>query len=194
MTSKYESLLHAKQKKLIVNFSRPFEPGTFTGYVLDVAPKFFLLASLNEALEFEHYTCLRVADVRSLQLPAKYAAFYTKARKLRGDKIPKRIKVDLTDAGSILRSLASSVVTVHLEQVAPDTCNIGVVTGAGKNDFELREIQPGARWSKRPTYHRLKEITRIDLPGPYERALLLVGGPPPTSTAKMKALGIHLGE
>ncbi len=184
MASKYESLLQAKQKKLIVQFSRPFEPGTFTGYVLYVAPKFFLLASLNEAFEFEQYTCLRVADVRSLQVPAKYAAFYTKARKLRGDKMPKGIKVDLTDAGSILCSLAPSVVTVHFERINPDSCNIGVATGAGKNDFEFWNIGPDAKWETRPTYFRLNEITRIDLPGPYERALLSVGVPPPTSTAK----------
>jgi len=184
MTSKYESLLHAKQKKQIVRFSRPFEPGTFLGYVLDVAPKFFLFASLSEAFEFEQYTCLHVADVRSLQLPAKYAEFYSKARKLRGDKMPKRIKVDLTNASSILASFAPSVVTIHFERVTPDSCNIGIATGAGGNDFEFWNIGPDAKWYKQPEYFRLNEITRIDLPGPYERALLLVGGPPPTSTAK----------
>jgi hypothetical protein len=179
MTSKHKKLLHAKQQKLIVNFSRRFEPGTFTGYVLDVGLKFFLLASLNEALEFEQYTCLRVADVRTLRVPAKYAAFYTKARKLRGDKMPKRIKVDLTGASSILRSFAPSLVTIHFENVAPDSCNIGIATSDNGIDFELWQIRPDAKWEKRPTYFRLDEITRVDLPGPYERTLLLVGGPLP---------------
>lgn len=180
MTSKYKSLLHAKRKKLIVQFSRPYEPGTFTGYVLDVAPRFFLLASLNEAFEFEHYTCLRVADVRSLQVPAKYHAVYSKARKLRGDKMPKRIKADLANASCILRSFETSIVTIHFERVAPDSCNIGVTTGISKTGFELLNIGPDAKWRTRPEYFRLNEITRIDLPGPYERALLLVAGPPPT--------------
>ena len=42
----------------------------------------------------------------------------------------------------------------------------------------MLEIDPSAQWETEPTYYRLKEITRIDLPGPYENALLAVGGYP----------------
>ena len=70
--SKLETQLReAKSRKFIIQFSRPFEPGTFTGYVMDVRPKFFLLASLDDAIQFEQYTCLRIADIRRLEAPAK---------------------------------------------------------------------------------------------------------------------------
>jgi hypothetical protein len=107
------TLTTAQHKKLIVKFSRPFEPGTFTGYVMAVGAKFFLLAVLDDGLQFESYTCLRIADVQHLEAPAKHEALYKAARKLRGDKLPRKIKVNLTDAVSILRTLHPSVVTIH---------------------------------------------------------------------------------
>lgn len=171
-------LLTAQKKKLIVRFSRPFESGTFTGYVIDIGPKFFLLASLNESLELENYTCLRTKDVRRLQCPAKYAEFYRAVRAKRGDKMPRKIKLDLTDSSSILESASPSLVTIHREKHSPDTCNIGYGISADKTTFEMIEIGPDAQWDSKPGYFRFKQITRIDLPGPYERALLLVGGFP----------------
>ena len=115
-------LLTAKQQRLIVQFSRPFEPGTFAGYVIDVGPAFFLFASLDDGFVFDNYICLRLVDVRRLECPAKHAQFYAKVRKLRGDKFPRKIKVDLADRISILDSVNRSLVTLHRKQVNPDTC------------------------------------------------------------------------
>jgi hypothetical protein len=173
-----EQLLTAKQKKLIVQFSRPFEPGTFDGYVIGVGPAFFLLASLNDGFEFDQYALLRLADIRHLECPAEHAEFYKKVRKLRGDKFPARIKIDLTDTLSILDSVNTSLVTLHREQVDPDTCRIGYILSRSNTALVLLEIEPGAKWATEPTYIRINQITRIDLPGPYERALLLAGGDP----------------
>jgi hypothetical protein len=173
-----EQLLTAKQKKLVVQFSRPFEPGTFTGYAIDVGPAFFLLASLNDGFEFEQYACLRLADVRHLESPAKRAKFYTKVRQLRGDKLPLKIKINLADRISILDSVHRSLVTVHREQVDPDTCKIGYMLSRSKTVLELLEIHPDAQWESEPTYVQINQITRIDLPGRYERALLSAGGEP----------------
>src|SRR5580692_7921363 len=91
-----KTLRTAQQKKLIVTFARPFELGTFTGYVLDAGLRFFLLAALSDGFEFEQYTFIRVADVRRLQCPAKHAKFYADARWIRRDKMPPKINVNLT--------------------------------------------------------------------------------------------------
>ena len=173
-----EQLLAAKQKKWIVQFSRPFEPGTFTGYVIDIGPKFFLLASFDDGFEFEEYTLLRIVDIRRLECPANYTQFYAKVRQLRGDKPPARIKIDLADTLSILDSLHNSLVTLHRELVDPDTCEIGYMLSRGKTVVELLEIDPNAQWESEPTYLQINQLTRIDLPGPYEKALLLAGGKP----------------
>ncbi len=172
-------LTDAMNKKHIVNFARPFEPGTFTGYVLDVGAKFFLLASIDDGFEFEQYSVLRVADVRRLQSPAKYESFYKAARRLRGDKMPRRIKVDLTNQRSVVHSVSAHLLTVHFEMASPDTCNIGRLINSDSTGFELLEIAPGAKWDKKPRYFRFAGVTRIDLPGRYEKALLLVGGEGP---------------
>jgi hypothetical protein len=166
------------RRKVIVKFVRPLEKGSLTGYVLDIGKTFFLFAVLDDGLEFEHYSCLRIADVRSLESPAAHEAFYKAVRKKRGDKVPKKIRVDLTNALSILRTLHPSLVTVHRERVAPDTCIIGRTTSDNGIDFEFLEIDPYAQWNSEPTYYRINQVTRVDLPGLYERALMLVGGEP----------------
>jgi hypothetical protein len=178
--SKIAAQLHEAQiKKLIIRFARPFEGGTFTGYVLDVGAKFFLFAVLNDGLQFEQYTCLRTTDVRSLESPAKREPFYKATRRLRKDKITAKIKVNLTSPATILRTLHPSVVTVHREMISPGTCTIGRITNDNNVNFEMLEIDPDAKWDSEPSYYRLNQITRVDLPGPYEKALLLVGGDAP---------------
>ena len=178
-----EQLLTAKHKKLVVKFGRPYEQRNFTGYVLDVGSGFFLLASLGEGLEFEQFTCLKIADIRHLQCPAANARFYTKVRKLRGDKLPAKPKADLTDQVSVLDSLHRSLVTIYREQVNPNACHIGYVLSRSKTVVQLFEIDPDAAWETEPSYYRINQITRIDLPGPYEQALLAVGGEPRLQSA-----------
>jgi hypothetical protein len=178
-----KQLLTAKQKKLIVNFRRPFEPGTFTGYVIGVGPAFFLLASLGEGFEFEQYTCLRIADIRGIECPAEHTLFYTKVRELRRDKFPFKLKVNLADRISILDSLHRSLVTLYREQVDPNACNIGYLLSRSKTVVQLVEINPDAKWESEPSYFPINQITRIDMPGPYERALLSVGGEPRIRTS-----------
>ena len=178
VTDRASLLRTAQRKKLIIKFARPFEPGTFTGYVLGVGPKFFLFASLSDGFEFEQYSCLRISDVRQLELPAKQAAFYTAVRKIRNDEMPPKIKVNLTDASSILHSTHHSLLTIYREQIDPGVCSIGKIMSFDKTYLKFLEIDPDAEWDSAPSYYRLNQITRIDLPGPYEKALLLIGGEP----------------
>jgi hypothetical protein len=173
-----EQLEAALKDTSIIQFSRPFEQGTLCGYVQSIGTKFFLFALLNDGFEFVSHTCLRIRDVKDLQAPAKHEAFYKAVRKKRHDKAPPKIDVDLTDAASILRTLHPSVVTIHREKIRPGKCIIGRTMYDDGPDFEFLEISPDAKWETKPTYYRLKEITRIDLPGLYEKALLLVGGEP----------------
>ncbi|MGB6724250.1 MAG: hypothetical protein WBE74_00015, partial [Terracidiphilus sp.] len=76
-------------KKVLVQFTRSVEEGSIMGYVLAVGPRFFLLALVDENIRFNGFQCLRLQDVRNLQVPAKYAAFVEAALKLRGERRPR---------------------------------------------------------------------------------------------------------
>jgi hypothetical protein len=173
-----ESLDRSLRKKWVVQFARPFESGTLSGYVLGVGSEFFLLGLLNDGFEFQQYVCVRLKDVRRLEAPANRTRFYQKVRKLRGDKIPKRLALDLTNSASMVRSAMPSVLTIYQEKVRPGTCVIGYAVSTDDKNLEFLTIDPDAEWDSKPGYYRFKDITRIDLPGPYEQALLLAGGYP----------------
>jgi hypothetical protein len=177
-------LLRARREKLLVKFSRPFEPGSFTGYVLDVGPKFFLLSVKgNDGERFNGYSCLRVEDVRGLEVPHPYASFHEAAQKKLGERRPRKPSISLGSLVDLIGSAARQfpLVTIHRERVDPKVCYIGRVFGIGREHVTLLEIGPDARWEKTPRTYRQQEITRVDFGGEYEKALYLVGGEPPKS-------------
>ncbi len=146
------------------------------GYVLAVGPRFFLLALVDENIRFNGFQCLRLQDVRNLQVPAKYAAFVEAALKLRGERRPRIPTVVVDSVQELLRtaSRAFPVITIHREKVAPDVCHIGRVVAVSDSEVSLLEIGPDARWDDEALSYRTKEITRVDFAGDYEQALTLV--------------------
>lgn len=173
-------LIEAQGEALLVKFARPFEPGTFEGYVLDVGPQFFLLLVVREDMRFNGFSCLRIADVRRLQSPAKYSAFAEAALRKRGEHLAEKPDIDLSDVSNLLRTAnaAFPMVTIHRERVDPEVCHIGRVASINNGTVSLLEIGADAVWETELTPYRLREITRIDFGGGYEEALHLVGGSP----------------
>ena len=173
-------LIHARGQSVFVKFERPFEPGTFEGYVLDVGPQFFLLAVVREDMRFDGFSCLRIADVRRLQAPAKYAAFAEAALRKRGEYLAEKPTIDLSNISNLLRSadVLFPLITIHRERVDPDVCHIGRVATINNSTVSLLEIGPDAAWDSELCSYKLREITRVDFGGGYEEALHLVGGHP----------------
>ncbi|HWX53858.1 MAG TPA: hypothetical protein VN176_04625 [Verrucomicrobiae bacterium] len=178
--TKRAQLKLALRGKHLVKFTRPFEPGSVDGYVLAIGPRFFLLSLVEDAAWFNGFQCLRLSDVRELQVPAKGTAFVQAALKKRCQRMPKRPRVVVTSIEGLLRSANRTfpLVTIHREGVDPDVCHIGRVADVRKGVVFLQEIDPDARWDKNPTEYKLNEITRVDFGGVYEEALHLVGGAP----------------
>ena len=171
----------ALRRKLFVKFSRSFEQGAFGGYVLDIGPKFFLLVVQGiDDVRFNGFSCIRIADVRKLEVPHKYAGFSEAARKKLGVITPKKPSLSLASTSELLLSAQKifPLVTLQREVVDPDVCYIGRVIEVNKAFVSLLEIGPDARWDKKPNSYRLNEITRVDFGGRYEEALDLVGGSP----------------
>jgi hypothetical protein len=172
-------LQRAMRTRQLVKFTRPFEDGYVYGFVLAIGPQFFLLALVDD-VRFNGFQCLRISDVRGLQVPAKYAAFVLAALKMRGERMPRRPRVKLGSLEQLLWSAnrAFPLVTIHREKADPDVCHIGRVSILQKGHVSLLEIGPDAVWDRVLSEYRLKEITRVDFGGDYEGALRLVGGAP----------------
>lgn len=186
MSSKTKSILRiaskfaATRSQVIVKFWGPFEEGSTLGYVLDIGPEFFLLLLVDDNMRFNGFQCLRLQDVRKLQLPAENAAFVEAALRIRGERVERKPKVSLDNIEELLLTANRlfPVVAIHRENVNPDVCHIGRVVKIEKGKVSLLEIGPDAVWDEEPIDYRLREITRVDFGGGYEEALVLVGGVP----------------
>ena len=171
--------------KALVKFYVPFEEGSTSGYALDVGPRFFLLALVDERIRFNGFQCLRLQDVRRLQTPATYAAFKEAALAIRGERVPDKPSVCLDSIEQILltASRAFPLVCINREKTDPSVCEIGRVVGVGRDKVTLLKIDPDAVWDYETQKYKLGEITRVDFGGGYEEALILAGGEPETGVS-----------
>ncbi len=64
--------------------------------------------------------------------------------------------------------------TVHPELDDPDVCFIGKVQHLSRKMLHLREITPRATWSDSRGKFQMGRITRVDVGGNYEQALVQV--------------------
>jgi len=175
-----QRLAAALRDKKLVKFTRPFEEATVSGYVLDVGPRWLLLALVGDGIRFNGFQCIRLSDVRELQAPHPHAAFAEAAMKKRGERLPRKPRVSVASIEELLVSVNRSfpLVTIHREKVDRDVCEIGRVMRVQNGWLSLLEINPDASWDAQANQYRLRDITRVDFGGDYEEALHLVGGRP----------------
>ena len=161
----------------LVRLSRRFEDSAIRGYVLAIGPKFFVLALVSDRLWFDGFECFRAADVLTVS-PDPYSDFAKEALKKRGQRRPRKPKIDLTSIESLLLSarLAFPLITIHQEKIDPDVCHIGRVLGVTRGQAALLAITPHATWTDQPIKLRLTDITRVNFGGDYEDTLHIVGG------------------
>jgi hypothetical protein len=178
--SAWNKLQTALRTRRLIRFSRRFEQPQIRGCVLDVGPRFFLLALVTDRIWFDGFDCLRLVDASNIEND-KYAEFTKAALTKRGESIPPKPNVDLTDLEALLQTASDSfpLVAIHREEIRSDVCHIGRVVGIGQGRVSLLEIGPDAKWDSDPTEYHLDEITRVNFGGDYEGALHLVGGEPP---------------
>ena len=180
MPNKKSQLVKASRTNVLVRFTRRFEQGSVTGYVMEVGPHFFLLSLVSDGIRLNGFQCFRISDVRGLELPAKYSQFAEAALRKRREHLPKKPSVLLSSLPNLLSSASRAfpLVTIHREKSDPDVCHIGRVVKLSKGSVKLLEIGPDGNWDGKPETYRLSEITRVDFGGDYEEALHLVGGAP----------------
>jgi hypothetical protein len=182
-TSKTSSQLRRfMHRHEFVRFSRRFESGFPRGYILDVGPKFFLMAIQSDQMRFDGFSCFRIADVKNPRRDP-YAKFTEAALKKLKEPPPKKPRVSVASLEELLQSVSRlfPILTIHRERIDPGACWIGRVEDIRQGQVFLLEINPGATWERESTAYKLSEITAVEFGGEYERALHLVGGSPPTS-------------
>ncbi len=179
LTQKASQVIAAKRKRQFLRFHTRFETTSVRGYVLDVGPKFFLLATVCDRIWFDGFECFRIGDIRGFR-PDPYAEFVEKALEKRGERMPDKPAVSVSSIQELLLSGSGlfPLVTVYQEGVDPDVCWIGQVVGVDRDYLSLLEITPAAKWKAKATSFELKKITRVGFGADYEAALYLVGGEP----------------
>jgi hypothetical protein len=172
-------LLLVQQHRLLARWNTPYDKFTSEGWVVGVGAAFVALLLIRDDQCYDGVACFRLQDVQRLR-PAPHPQFVRTVLRLRGQRRP-RLRLRLDDAGSALRSIARAfpLVTIHRERLHPDECNIGKLAEVDAGTFGLQEINPGAKWERRVTTYRLRDVTRIEGGGGYEAALWLVGGEAP---------------
>ncbi len=179
-TSRAQQIEDAIASRQLMRIERRFEDAPILGHVLAAGPRFFLVAVVSDQLWYDGFECFRIADVRAIA-PDRYGGFAEAALKLRGERTPRRPRVDLASTRALLDSAGARypLVTIHREMIEPDICRIGRVVSTTASRVTLLQIAPDARWDATPIAYPLSGITRVDFGGDYEDALWLVGAPAP---------------
>ncbi|MEP0074073.1 MAG: hypothetical protein ABJN96_03110 [Marinomonas sp.] len=148
--------------------------GWTDGFVVDANEEMVLLQLVDDSVRLNGYQILFLEDISDFAHPAPFNDFQKKVLALRGEEVVDP-EVDLDDLAVLLIDISEEfgLVTLHREEVEPDSCEIGRVIRADAVTYELEEIGSDARWFDDTFEYDLYDITRIEFGGAYEEALML---------------------
>jgi len=155
-----------------------FEHDDEIGYVVAMGTDLFVLLRVADNIRFDGFSVLRIADVNDVEVPHEHDEFVESALRLRGETVDEPPEIDLSDWMTEVRSAGrlGEVITLHSEERDAGICQIGHIRSVNDENVTLVEIDPDADWYEEPTTIAIADLTRIDVGGSYEEALVLVGG------------------
>jgi len=173
-----QHLRAAAASRTLVSLERRVEAGRALGYIVDFGPRWFVLSLVEEGIRFNGFHVFRFSDVSAVESPHPHTSFVESALRLRGERRPRKRRWDLSSVSRLIESASRyfPLVTLHRELVDPDVCHIGRVISVSERNVTLQEVTPDAEWENTLTKFTCSQITRVDLGGSYEAALLLVQG------------------
>ncbi|KZN13720.1 hypothetical protein [Marinomonas sp. TW1] len=144
------------------------------GFVVDANEEMVLLQLVDDSVRLNGYQILFLEDISDFAHPAPFNDFQKRVLALREEDVADP-EVDLDDLAVLLMDISEEygLVTLHREEVEPDSCEIGRVIRADAVTYELEEIGSDARWFDDTFEYDLYDITRIEFGGAYEEALLM---------------------
>jgi hypothetical protein len=154
------------------------------GYILQIGPTWLLMATPDDRVRPDGYSALRVRDVAAVTRGKNHDRLFRRSMELHGDWPPQRPDgvLDLTDTGGLVRSLSAlfPLVSLFTEEVRPTVCFIGSVTRVTDRAVYTIDVTTQGEWETTATRRKLREVTRVDVGGGYERALAEVAGARPS--------------
>ena len=156
------------------------QPGWIHGYVIGMSREFCLVAEVGDAMRFDGYVVLAIADLSQIEEdPSR--EFVEKALALRDEPltIPKDFPLDdwATIAEAAMRFAPLVSVNV-IEDEDGEVSYIGQLAGIESDALLLREVDPNAHWHSDAGDYGFDEIASIGFGTGYLDALWQVAGPP----------------
>ncbi|MET0229875.1 MAG: hypothetical protein ABW186_02975 [Rhodanobacteraceae bacterium] len=156
------------------------QPGVVHGYVIGLSRDFCLVAEVGDAIRFDGYLVIAIADVTSIDVdPAR--EFVEKALALRGETLVVPEGFRLEDWAAIARSAATIAPVISVNMVEDDEGEISYVGQIVETDAHgvvLRELDPNATWYPDTGAYEYEAIGSIGFGSGYLDALWQVAGAP----------------
>jgi hypothetical protein len=177
--------LHVQRERL--------HPGMTHAYVVALARDFCLLAEVGDAMRFDGYLAIALADI-SLVEPDPAREFVDKALALRGEILHAPANFRLDDWAWIARSAAACAPLISLNMVEDDEGEltyVGQLAAVEPSALIVRELDPNAQWYPDTGAYEFEAIGSIGFGSGYLEALWQVAGPPadPLSPRKSRDSG-----
>src|SRR5690606_41861452 len=156
------------------------QPGWIHGYVVGLSRDFCLIAEVGDAMRFDGYVVLVIADISQVEEdPSR--EFVEKALAIRGEElaVPTDVALDdwVTTAQSAMRHAPLVSINV-VEDDAGEVSYIGQLAGIESDALILREVDPNAHWYPDTGDYGFEEIASIGFGTGYLDALWQVAGEP----------------
>ncbi|HJT98165.1 MAG TPA: hypothetical protein VJ696_07595 [Rhodanobacteraceae bacterium] len=154
--------------------------GVIHGYIVGLARDFCLVAEVGDAMRFDGYLAIAIADISSIEVdPAR--EFIDKALALRGEELRVPATFELESWGSIARSAAASAPLISVNMIEDEEGEIsyvGQIVDIDDNAIVLRELDPNAAWYADTGAYEFEAIGSIGFGSGYLEALWQVAGAP----------------
>ncbi|HEY0179133.1 MAG TPA: hypothetical protein VGC30_05815 [Dokdonella sp.] len=154
--------------------------GTIHGYVVGLSRDFCLIAEVGDAMRFDGYIAIALADISSVEVdPSR--EFVDRALALRGELLVIPEDFALEDWVTIARSATQCAPLISVNMVEDDdgeVSYVGQLVGVETNALVLRELDPNAQWYPDTGAYELEEVGSIGFGSGYLDALWQVAGSP----------------
>ncbi|MEO7063720.1 MAG: hypothetical protein ABI082_08125 [Dokdonella sp.] len=156
------------------------QPGVIHGYVAALSRDFCLIAEVGDAMRFDGYIAIAIADISALEAdPSR--EFVDKALALRGEQLQVPADFQLDDWASIARSASACapLISVNmLEDNDGEISYVGQLVSTEASALILRELDPNAEWYPDTGDYEFEALGSIGFGSGYLDALWQVAGVP----------------
>jgi hypothetical protein len=177
-------LEHAQAEQLLVHVRRWIpDADRLEGFVVGIGSEWVALQHLSDRIAFDGWRLIRRKDIQAVTIDPDADCFEIRALRAREMWPPSAPPLDLDDVlgavGSASKA-AKTMVSVFDEFDRPEVCWIGAVVSVNQNRLRLLEVDTRGGWARKTRTFDPADVTRLEMGGGYEEALLLVAGPPPS--------------